>query len=259
MPVTNSLIAWGVRFSEQSYNLRVDIDGTMETLRFPISPVNLLPTTDYFAGANSTGISTFGMLTYAILTHSLASGVAVSVDSELRTTIQVTGGSIIQIDFSDPLTTMDARLFGFLPGMNASGSGGLVTSTHQASGLWRPGRTTAEDSRERPVLVSGIARTVDGLARVVSIGAARNERDVSWSLVPQEVTLSEYAAAPQQSLEHAWSESIARGHTLRLYDDETQLIAGSYSSYQTRSLEEPSTRSDDYPVRWDVGLELVSA
>ena len=62
MPVTNSLIAWGMRFDSPSYALRVDVDGTTETLSFPAAPTGLNPATDYFMGVPALSGSLCNML-----------------------------------------------------------------------------------------------------------------------------------------------------------------------------------------------------
>jgi hypothetical protein len=105
---------------------------------------------------------------------------------------------------------------------------------------------------------TSVGTALSGLQRVAYLGAPRKAREMSWSLLPQAVALTEYAdsEAPYATAESLWTEGLAQGLYARYYADASTRGASDFALYQTASAADPLERDGTYSVRWGVRLSL---
>ena len=259
MPITKPAIAWGVRFASATYKIEVDVDGagSPESLDFPATG-SLSTTTDYYCTGDGTSTDLLTMLAATLNTHSGLSLAIAQLDSSFR--VICNGGpgiTTINLLWASGVTT---SLSGYLFGWGAdTGAAATVTGTQQPYGLWLPNHPPSIDSRPRQPLVGGVARSVSGLTKITRIATPKKTRRLGWSFQPQDKILIEYATTngPTSAFEFGWVASIARGYTARYYADQTALSTATYTEVLPETLDDPLTRSDDYPTRWDLEMRLI--
>lgn len=255
--MANSMIGWGVRFAATSYTLKVTADSVAATLNFPAAGALA---GDYYMTGDAQADDLLTILKTTLETHSGIATATVGFDADFRITVSAvkpaSGAAVLSLEWDDAATTLDKAVFGYAASTSLAAT--TLVGAHQASGLWRAGRALADDSRDRTPISGGVARSISGLSYVARIATSvAPERSVSWSLVPQERILTEYATSPRASFEYGWLYSMSYGYALRLYADETSRTSSSYDLYTVGGLGDPLSRSEIYSVRWDVALELV--
>ena len=257
MTLTNSLLAFGVRFAAPTYAIKVTADGSASTLTFPASG---MLGGDYFFSGDGFADDLLTLFKSTLETHTGIDTATVGFDSDFRLTVSATkpspgGAAVLSIQWDDAATTLDKEIFGFAASTSLAATS--LVGANQVSGLWRARRPLADDTRDRVPIVGGIARSVSGLTYTSRIATGHPERSIGWRLVPKEYVLTEYATYPRASFEYNWLYSASYGYGLRLYEDEATRTGSSYTLYRVAGLGDPITRSDQFSTRWDVSLDLV--
>ncbi len=259
MSLPNVLIAWGVRFGSTSYTLRVDVDGTAEDLTFPLVAfgASLSTTADYFLVDDQQKDDLCRLLEDTLSQHSLINVATVSLTSGWRVSVELKdGGTAIQLLWSHVNTTLDGAVWGFDADTAASGT---VTAANLPQSIWRPQRAIWEDSRNRQPIVGGVARSISGQTRVIQIATPAKDRTISFWRIPKARILTEFTAStePSGAFEYAWVNSISKGHTFRVYEDEADRDHDQFEAYRTRTLADPLRRNSDRQIHWNVELSAV--
>lgn len=256
MSVADPCILWGVRFGATAYNLAITANGSTDTTNaFAVAST----VTDCFASGDGQSDDLCNMLQTCIRLHANATAATVTLTSDYK--IQVTNATAIKLLWSDPATTLDATVFGWVAGVD-SDSGTTITSPNVVKGIWRPKRPASDDGRNTPMVVGGIASSISGKIRVSSMVApadAPRERTLVWRNLVQSEVVDEYTEAddPFGSYEYAWRYSLSRGYGFRYYEDETACATRVYDLLRVASLELPYARSGDYAIRWDVTMRAA--
>jgi len=260
--IEKDCILWPVRFEQASYDLVVRNGLVTSTLTLNVTAGRnyWLSGDDQADAATNGGTGDLVLMLQTLL--DTASG-------PFTVTLSSTGGLTItnafvgtpddwSIRWADAATTLDDAIFGF--DGDAYPSGGTLTAPNQTKGIWHPGITRSEDSRDRQPVAGAVGLTMSGLARVSQLGTPKKTRDLAWDLVPQAKGLSEYAAStePTGAFESGWLDAISKGYAFRVYDNAETRTVSSFGLYRTRSLASPMSRSIA-ATRFDVSLQAVRA
>lgn len=262
MAVPSAGLLYPVRFPATAYVIRVISDGVTEDLPFPQSGT-LTVGRDYWVSGDSAADSAAGngdlvqMLEDALNANSPAVVYTVTISSGNVITV-TSDGNDFSILWAHANTTLDETIFGFTNANTASATSAVAPNSSQ--GAWLPARPPRVDGRPRVPVVGGVARAISGLQRTSRLATPYAERDLTFSLLPQAKALREYEAAtdPFGSFEEAWLSSISLGRLLRYYPDASARTITSYTTYRSRSLDDPLSRMEPTTMlRWEVKLQLV--
>lgn len=243
MAVPEPMILPAIRFSTANPGIRVNT-GAAQTLTLAVSVG-----ANYFFSGDGGADDLCAILQTALNTNS--NGVTFTVTISARNFITITASASSSILWADALTTVDETLFGFPANV---GPGTSFTAPDQTKGVWIPSTSDAvtavrgflTDSKVEPVTVGHLAEAIDGSCRGYDLSSSRGERSVSFHLIERAKILTALAASdePYGALEYSWTQYMARGREVRVYDDRTSRTANSYRRCRMKNRGRPWREMD---------------
>lgn len=229
-------------------------------------------TTAYFMLGDSTSADALQVLETAIDTVSGVDSCTITLTGTVaarRVNVVYTSGTITTLDlqWGHANSTLDGTIFGFSGNTGNFGpGGGGFTSPNMPMG-WLPlGRPVSVDSRPRQRRRGGGRKALSGLTRRSNFGLARDERQLSASLLLQTLALDEYAAAtsPYATVESMMVRSLSLGYAVRYVPDDTAV--GTYTTWYLdpdgagNDANFGLERMDDISIlRWQWAADFVEA
>lgn len=191
-------------------------------------PITVVPGTYYYPSGDASSSDLLQLIATTLTAHSHIGAVTPSLDGNFKANWLASGFVAFQIAWSDPATTADPTLWGFIA--SDTGSFASVTSPNIPFGVWRPGYPPTVDNKDRQPMTVSIAKSLSGKQRVSRLALPKKERDVSFEKIDQSLALDQFAATtgPYNTFERLFSV-FGQGYAIRYFADELeQNIFGTY-------------------------------
>jgi hypothetical protein len=270
MAITQGFLSRPYTALSASYNIRVNVATSTQTLAFPTLTVGR----KYWIQGDSTADSSAGdgdlckLLATCLDSHPSSAGpgdftVSLVEDANkcLLLKIQNNSSKAFAIQWADGATTIDPTLFG-----NGVTSDSYIVGNYSVTNLFTPstvlslGAPCSMDSRNMPMSVGGGGVTLGGLVYANTATTSTRQRQIGWSYIRQQFVLSEYAYSTATycgTFDNFFLNHLATGADIRVTDDYS--VASSYDRYRCTTSSNPISRSDS-SVMFNVGpLTLVTS